>query len=195
MQRLFFKTRIRMDIINIIAMVSNVIGVYLAARNNRYTWVLNFIASAALAAMFFFDHLYMSFSFNAYCGIMSIIGVMTWKKRAKQNDDTIVMGRSPIPHVAFFLLAILIITFNTEISNHPYVDSICTALSIVATYLLVKKDAWTWFYWIAGDIIYIFLGINTSDWKYYCVYGTVMLFDFYGAYRYMKLLRQKTATS
>ena len=182
------------NILNVIVIVANVVSVYLAARNIRATWLFTFVASVILAFLFFSDGLYMSFAFNSYCAIMSIVGIIRWKRTTQENDETITWSRSAMPHACFVALAVLLITCNTEVSQSPVVDALCTAMSVVATWLLVKKDIWTWFYWVTSDIIYIVFGMQSHDWKYFAIYGTVMLLDMYGGYLFIKKYRQREVT-
>ena len=44
--------------------------------------------------------------------------------------------------------------------KQPYLDGITTGLSIVGTLLLAFKKIDNWYYWIAADVLYIYLFIT-----------------------------------
>ena len=65
-------------------------------------------------------------------------------------------------------------------------DSIGTAVSIVAAYLLVKQDINAWFLYIFSDIIYIYLGITSGDWRYAVIFGVMMMLAIYGTKEFIQ---------
>lgn len=176
-----------MDIlILIIVNAANILAVWYAARNNRLTWGIGFIGVAITAIIFFMNGHYMSFVFNTYSAIMCIIGHFSWDKSVEKNDEKIRWMKPYWLILVSVILAILIYWINAHLSQNPVLDSIGTAVSIVAAYLLVKQDVNAWFLYLFSDVIYIYLGIESGDWEYSIIFGVMMLLAIYGTKEFIQ---------
>jgi nicotinamide riboside transporter PnuC len=69
-----------------------------------------------------------------------------------------------------------------------------TAVSIVATYLLVKQDVNAWFLYLLSDVIYVYLGIVSGEWDYSIIYGVMLLLAIYGTIEFIKKYRTNEKT-
>lgn len=173
-------------LILIIVNVANILSVWFAAKNNRLTWGIGFVGVAITAVMFFMSGHYMSFAFNTYSAIMCIIGHFRWNSSVQKNDEAIRWMKPYLPIVISLQLAVLIYAINVNLSHNPILDSIGTAVSIVAAYLLVKQDVNAWFLYLFSDVIYIYLGITSGDWEYIVIYGVMMLLAVYGTKEFIQ---------
>lgn len=177
-------------LILIIVNVANILSVWFAAKNNRLTWSVGFIGVAITAAMFFMSGHYMSFAFNTYSAIMCVIGHFRWNSSVQKNDEAIRWMKPYLLIVISLLLAFLIYAINANLSQNPVLDSVGTAVSIVAAYLLVKQDVDAWFLYLFSDVIYIYLGITSGDWEYTVIYGVMMLLAIYGTKEFIEKYRR-----
>ena len=66
-----------------------------------------------------------------------------------------------------------------------------TSTAILGTYLLVKKDINSWYFWIVGDIAYCALSFANDDYKYIIIYGTLLICAIYGCVKNHKLYNKK----
>jgi nicotinamide mononucleotide transporter len=99
-----------------------------------------------------------------------------------------------LPISVCLLLSFLIYIINVELSNNPFLDSVGTAVSIVATYLLVKQDVNAWFLYLLSDVIYVYLGIVSGEWDYSIIYGVMLLLAIYGTIEFIKKYRTNEKT-
>lgn len=166
--------------------IANILSVWFAAKNNRLTWGIGFIGVAITAIMFFMSGHYMSFAFNTYSAIMCVIGHFRWNSSVQKNDEAIRWTKPYLPIIISVLLAALIYAINANLSQNPFLDSIATAVSIVATYLLVKQYVNAWFLYLFSDVIYIYLGITSGEWEYTVIYGVMMLLAIYGTKEFIQ---------
>ncbi len=173
-------------LILIIVNVANILSVWFAAKNNRLTWSIGFVGVAITAGMFFMSGHYMSFAFNTYSAIMCVIGHFRWNKSIQKNDEAIRWMKPYLPIIITILLSFLIYTINANLSHNSILDSIGTAVSIVAAYLLVKQDVNAWFLYLLSDVIYIYLGITSGDWEYTIIFGVMMILAIYGTKEFIK---------
>lgn len=173
-------------LILILLSIANILSVWFAAKNNRATWSIGFFAASITAYIFFLNEHYMSFTFNVYSAIMCIYGFFTWNKSNTDNDKNVKWNKFPIYEIIVsVLLFALIYSFNSTLSLNPILDTICTSLSIVATYLLVKQDVNAWIIYVITDILYIYLGIVSQDWEYIPIYGVMLVLAIYGTIQYI----------
>ena len=177
-------------LILIIVNVANILSVWLAAKNNRLTWGIGFVGVAITAVMFFMSGHYMSFAFNTYSAIMCVIGHFRWNSSVQKNDEAVRWMKPYLLIVISLLLAFLIYAINANLSQNPILDSVGTAVSIVAAYLLVKQDVNAWFLYLFSDVIYIYLGITSGDWEYTVIYGVMMLLAIYGTKEFIEKYRR-----
>lgn len=173
-------------LILIIVNVANILSVWFAAKNNRLTWGIGFVGVAITAVMFFMSGHYMSFAFNTYSAIMCVIGHFRWNISIQKNDEAIRWMKPYFSIVISLIFTALIYAINANLSKNPILDSIGTAVSIVATYLLVKQDVNAWFLYVFSDIIYIYLGITSGDREYTVIYGVMMLLAIYGTKEFIQ---------
>ncbi len=160
--------------------VANILSVWLAAKNNRLTWSIGFVGVSITAVLFFMSGHYMSFAFNTYSAMVCIWGHFRWKASTEENDKAIHWIRPYLPAMICLVLSVAIYIINQEISNNPWLDSIGTAVSIVAAYLLVKQDVNAWLLYVLSDMIYIYLGIVSNHMEITIIYGVMMLLATYG---------------
>lgn len=92
----------------------------------------------------------------------SIYGWYNWKKnktilpieKLDKHDANLFALTTGL--LCFFISFVLVITGDKS----PYLDGITTGLSIIATLLLAFKKIDNWYYWIAADVLYIYLFIT-----------------------------------
>ncbi len=179
----------------IIVNVANVFSVYLAAKNNRWTWPIGFVAVTLTAILFFMSRHYMSFALNVYFIITCILGYIHWKKDGEENDKGIHWG--PRPYVTVAICAVLAVAMYMflihaiplispgETSANPVLDSIATAISLVASIQLVRQDITSWILYLVGDIIYVYLGIISDHPEITWIYGLLIPLAAYGLWEFI----------
>ena len=97
---------------------------------------------------------------------------------------------SVFANIILFVIIYLIDAFVFN-SNNSILDSIGTSTAILGTYLLVKKDINSWYFWIVGDIAYCALSFANDDYKYIIIYGTLLICAIYGCAKNHKLYNKK----
>lgn len=161
--------------------VFNVIALYLAIKGNRSTWWFAILGTTIASIMFFEDMMFISFLFNVYSTICSIIALFKWKK----TENEMVFEYSHTLGFVSCLLAIAIITMNIYIlnSNNVLFDSLGPTFAIVATFLLVERNATAYLYWIACDLNYLICGIISNTTHYIVIYIVMLILSIYGLYK------------
>lgn len=159
----------------------NVIALYLAIKDNRSTWWFAILGTTTASIMFFEDMMFTSFLFNVYSTICSIIALFKWKK----TENEMVFEYSHSLGIATCLLVTTIATMNIVIfnSNNVLFDSLGPTFAIVATFLLVERNAIAYLYWIACDLNYLICGIVSDTTHYIVIYTVMLILSIYGLYK------------
>lgn len=153
--------------IQILAFLFALVYIFLAAQNSIACWVFGIFSSGlwAYEAWFEYELLYDSV-LNLFYVIMGGVGWWQWAQKKSRTERFGIISLSSITHLYILLfggvvslLAALIAQAYTNASL-PFIDAPTTVFSIIATFLLIKKDIGNWVYWIVVDAIYIGIYIH-----------------------------------
>lgn len=144
----------------VIGVATGLLCVYLAAINNIWNWPFAIIGVGIYIFIFFEAHLYADMGLQFYFMAMNIYGWYHWshKSAAAKRAPVVFMSKREV------FIAIVAVTLFTCIlgsvlkyttASFPYLDSFCTACSLVAQYLLARKVLQNWLIWIFVDVIYV----------------------------------------
>lgn len=149
------------SLLEVSGVITGILCVYLAAKNRIWSWPLAIISVLIYVIIFTEARLYADAGLQIYFLIMNIYGWYFWSRKSDQQSKV------PVSHISLkeSLLSVLAISLFTAVlgtflfkgtdASFPYVDSFCTACSIVAQLLLARKIIENWLIWIAVDIIYV----------------------------------------
>lgn len=149
------------NLLELFGVLTGILCVYLAAKNNRWSWPFAIISVIIYAFIFFEQKLYADAGLQFYFLFTNIYGWYYWSKNLGDNVKTpITFVSKKIVYIS--IISILIFTFllgtflikRTD-ASFPYIDSFCTACSLVAQFFLARKIIENWLIWIFVDIIYV----------------------------------------
>lgn len=132
---------------------------------------------------------------------MTFVGIYYWRKNiSKENETVIARSLSWKSKLLWFFISVVVIIdygFLLKWMNGtlPFVDSLTTVFSIVATILLNKRYTDQWFYWIMVDvwsiIMWVFIFIRDGNQVSMLVMWSAFLANaLYGYYNWKKLEKQ-----
>ena len=121
--------------------------------------------------------LYADMVLQVYFIITSCYGWYFWSHKSK---SIVLVSSITKKGVLFSATAIVTVTTllgfileNKTDASFPWIDSFCTACSIVATILLARKVMENWLIWIFVDIIYVGVYIDKD------LHNTAAMYTFY----------------
>jgi len=156
------------SLLELLGIVSGLLCVYTAAKNQIITWPIGIFNSICFFFLFFQVQLYSDMLLQIYFFGSSIYGWMYWQKRKGVSIPITTVRRN-----FFFLLLVLILLFSYMLGkfaillpevlpelfqlppSYPYLDAFTTTASIVANFLLARRIMQAWFLWVAVDIVCI----------------------------------------
>ncbi len=158
--------------------------IFFSIRQNILTWPTGLLTSLIYTYVFFRTKFYADMGLQVYYVIISIYGWYYWLKgnNSKNSNKEHDVPVKNTPKLLFFKLAaftviiylfLLFILLKFTDSDVPFMDSLTTALSIVATWMLAKKYLEHWLIWIFVDFVSAGLYVYKNLWP------TVVLFLVY----------------
>ncbi|SHI51367.1 nicotinamide mononucleotide transporter [Tangfeifania diversioriginum] len=170
--------------IELIGAILGLLYILFSIRQHILTWATGLLTSALYIVVFFQSGFYADMGLQVYYVFISIYGWYFWlkgeKKAARNSEQQVpvtrikkwVLVKSAIVTLLIFLFLIFILKRFTD-STVPVMDSLTTALSITATWMLAKKYIEHWIIWIFVDFFSAGLYVYKNLWP------TVVLFIVY----------------
>jgi len=132
---------------------------------------------------------------------MTFLGIYYWKRNNNKNKNEVIVRRLKWNERIIWLAASLAVSvglgFLLRLFNDtlPFVDSVTTVFSIVATILLTKRSKDQWFYWVMVDVwsivmwVYIFLR-DGNDVSMLVMWSAYLVNAIYGYYNWRKMEKE-----
>ncbi|WP_299580333.1 nicotinamide riboside transporter PnuC [uncultured Sunxiuqinia sp.] len=152
---------------NYVELLGAVLGfayIFLSIRQHIFTWPVGLLTSALYVYVFLVSKFYADMLLQVYYVGVSIYGWYFWLKGNPNSENELRVSRMPLNFyfpvilvsVLLFLLFLFGLKYYTD-SPVPFGDSLTTALSIVATWMLARKYVEHWLIWIFVDFFSAFL--------------------------------------
>jgi nicotinamide mononucleotide transporter len=135
--------------------------VYLAAKNNIWNWPIAIVSVGIYIVIFLEAKLYADTGLQVYFLAMNAYGWWFWSRKPANAP------KAPVKHItrteillsligiALFTALIGFFLYHKTDASFPFIDSFCTACSLVAQIFLARKVVENWLIWIFVDIIYV----------------------------------------
>lgn len=167
--------------IELLGAILGILYIFFSIKQNILTWATGLLTSLLYVYVFFYAKLYADMGLQAYYVFISIYGWYFWvkgnkpvnKKKVPVKKTSINLWIKLLVVSALLYGIILYILLNYTNSDVPYMDSITTALSIVATWMLARKFIEHWLIWVFVDAFSAGLYVYKELW------ATVVLFAVY----------------
>lgn len=173
-----------MDFALILQIVGTTLGLlylWLEYKANIWLWIVGAIMPVVHGVLYFQSGIYADAAMQLYYVLAGVYGLVVWKRRPKKSDDGHIRHTPMkwiVPLVAVYaVLHVAFYFFLSECTDSrvPLFDSMSTALSIVAMWMLSRKLVEQWLVWLVVDMIsvglYIYKGIPITAGLYalYCI--------------------------
>lgn len=172
-----------MSFLGIIALVFGVAGVLLTIRQSIWCWPIALISVCASSFEFYEQRLFGDMALQGFYFVSGIYGWWFWKENQKRSF-TIgkVKTNEWIWLLVFTLVQVgvyyfLLVYFK---GDQVFLDSLLTAGSITATYMMTRKWIQNWIVWVIIDGAYVFLYLIKDMWMFALLYFCFTLMAAYG---------------
>ena len=154
---------------------------WLEYRANIWLWVVGAIMPLVHGVLYLTNGIYADAAMQLYYLLAGIYGLIIWRRRPKSGSEGQIR-HTPVAwyaklFVVYAVLHVALYFLLTEFTDSrvPLLDSMSTALSIVAMWMLSRKLVEQWLVWLVVDMIsvglYLYKGIPLTAGLYtlYCV--------------------------
>ena len=159
-----------MSMLEIIAVVTSFMAIWLTARRAMLCWPVNLVACALYFKLFLDVRLYADMVLQALFGAGLVYGWIVWA-RGKAATGTIVVEPLAVRPAAAALAAgaagaVAIGWFTSHHTDAalPWVDAALSRFSLVAQFWAARRHAANWLAWIALDSLYVGMVVFKGLW-------------------------------
>ncbi|MCC7463074.1 MAG: nicotinamide mononucleotide transporter [Gammaproteobacteria bacterium] len=145
-----------------VATLLGLLYVTLIVQRRRAGWIAGALSSAIYVYLSYGARLPMQALLQAWYVAMGVYGWYSWTRNAAQHGGRI-RRWPPAWHlvalagiVALSALSARVLAAETQ-AAWPWIDSLTTWTSVFATWLVTRMQLENWLYWIANDLLTVFL--------------------------------------
>lgn len=202
----------QMSFIELIATLTGLVAVILSSLENIWSWIIGLVNVALAFLMFYQIQLYPDMFLQVFFFITNIIGFWQWKFPKKEEANKLEELRITKLSVRHFSLltaggiaaTLAMGSFAKNLheiapnlfslpSAFPYMDSFTTVMSIVATFMLIRKKVEAWWIWLVVDIIATYMYYIKEVKLYALLYFVFVIIAAFGAIEWTKRYRKELA--
>ena len=184
--------------LQIVGVVLGLLYLYLEYKADIRLWVVGLIMPCVHGLLYFKAGLYADFSMQLYYILAGLYGWIVWHNAPRKKDSSArkiqhTPTRWIVPLVAVYAAAHgLIYLFLTHCTNStvPFWDSLTTALSVVAMWMLSRKLIEQWLVWGVVDLITVGLYLYKEIPLTAALYGLYTVLAVAGYLRWRKEAKQ-----
>ncbi len=152
-----------------VVLVTAIIYVFLAARENVWCWFFGIISCSLWAyASFFYYNLYLDAGLQVFYVVISFVGIYQWKFGNAAKGALPITNMKGQEHLFVIIVGTLLsLAFGYFFARYTdavatYLDAFTTVFSVLTTFLVIQKKLENWLYWIVIDIAYGYLYYSTG---------------------------------
>ena len=150
-----------MSAAEIIGFATGAVCVWLAVRQNVWTFPIGIVNNVVYAVLFTSTGLYAGATLQVVYLVLGALGWFWWVRGGSDGGTLVVR---PTPRLAWVLGAVAAVALTFTLiwvlstwmdSTAPVLDSVTTSLSLVAQLMLGRKWIGNWLVWIVADVIFV----------------------------------------
>lgn len=171
---------IRNNYLELAGTLLSLIYLYLSVRQKVSLWLFGFLSALCYMVVFWESRLYAVMTLQVYYLVISVYGWISWKRGAVDGGSELPVRKTTSRQalVLSVLTALLFIIYYFVLvrltdSALPIADSLMTAGSIIATWMLARKLIEHWLLWIIIDLF------SVGVYLYQEMYSTAILYIVY----------------
>ena len=178
------------SMLEVIAVVTAIGYVWLAARQNIWCWLCGGISTAIYTYLFWEVSLPFLVLLNGYYFAMAFYGAFRWSNAEHDHEP---IEQWPLRKHLFYILVLFVATMLiiqlASLALDPeylYLDAFITVFSVYATLMTAERVLENWLYWIVIDICAAYLYFEKGLALTGCLFAAYTLFAMYGYVEWRK---------
>ena len=168
-------------VLQIVGTLLGLLYLWLEYKANIWLWIVGAIMPMVHGVLYLNSGIYADAAMQLYYVVAGVYGLCVWLRGTKRTEKVVNIQYTPtkwiIPLVVVYAVlhvAMYYLLSEFTDSRVPFFDSMSTALSIVAMWMLSRKLVEQWLVWLVVDMIsvglYLYKGIPITAMLYtlYC---------------------------
>lgn len=202
----FYSNILDTSALELIAVFFGLLSVWYAKKANILVYPTGIISVLIYVNICFESQLYADMGINAFYFIMSVYGWIMWSKKSDSSKERKISWSSKkfnLGSLGFFVLSLFVTLGLLKIfkgddalywnSYVPYIDTLTTALSIVAMLQMALKKIENWLLWILIDLIsvplYFYKGLIFTSLQF----AAFLVLAIMGYYEWKRIIEKENA--
>lgn len=188
-----------MSLLELLAVLVNILGVWLTARRIHWCWPVGIVAVLLYAWLFYQWKLYSDMLLQGVYVLLQGYGWWRWR-HGLGDDGRVRVGRLPRREGAVSLLAGAAgaLALGWLMHRHtdaalPWLDAALTAFSLVASFWAARKRLANWTLWIVLDSVYVGVFLYKQLYPTAALYAGFVVLAAYGLRLWQADLRRDGA--
>ena len=190
------KALVAMTWLEVLAVLTSVAYLVLAARENIWCWFFAMVSVVCYTIMLFDANLYAETALQGYYGFMAVYGFYQWRNSSSEETalDQPKEENAPILTMSLKLHWIVLISIlvGTALTGYllsaytdasiPYLDAFTSVGALFTTWLVTKKYIENWLYWIVVDGAGVYLYFTKEFYLtalLFVAYVIIVIFGFF----------------
>jgi nicotinamide mononucleotide transporter len=180
------------------AVLLGVIYVLLILKRNRFGWIAGGVSSAIYVYLAASARLPMQSTLQAYYVVMAGYGWLSWKPALKQQQGGGIVVWPWAYHLRGWCAILVLSVVSAQWLAHethaawPYLDSLTTWISLLATWMTARMVLENWLYWIAADAVTAFLFAAQGYFKSTALFTAYLVIAVFGFREWLLKYRQRS---
>lgn len=172
--------------------LTGALAVWLLVKENIWAWIVGIVNVSLAFVMFYQIQLYPDMFLQVFFLVTNFIGFWQWKYPKDKkvliqelkisrmiNKDLILLGIISLSFTGLFGLFSknlneMLPQFFSKPSSFPFLDSFTTIMSIIATFLSIRKKIESWWLWLLIDVISTYM-YYIKDIKFYALLYLILV--------------------
>ena len=186
-----------MSTLEIVAVLFNIVGVWLTAQRVRWCWPVSVIAVLLYAWIFFDVKLYSDMLLQLIFAVLQGYGWWRWTTgrvdAGKVRVERLPRREAIISLFAGIAGAVLLgsVMHSLTDASVPWADATLTSFSLVASVWAARKYVVSWWLWIVLDVLYVGMYLYKDLNLTAGLYAGFVVLAFYGLFAWQKDLRNQ----
>ncbi len=155
-------------IVEILGVLTGLVCVWLYIREKVSAWPITIISASLFVVLFLDARLYANVGLQVFFIVLAVYGWHQWQRGGIEKTGVSVSritGRVAV--LLLLLTAAASALFAAVLGSatnaaEPLWDSLATAMSLAAQWMLAKKILENWLVWIAADIIFVAVYVQSA---------------------------------
>lgn len=203
---------VKMSALELLATLTGGVAVWLSAKENVWSWIIGLLNVVLAFFLFYQIQLYPDMFLQVFFFVTNIIGFWQWKfpkeEMANQKNELKITSLSvrqfSLLTAVGILCTLLMGSFSANLHNiapslfslpsaFPYMDSFTTVMSVVATFMMIKKKVESWWIWLVVDVIATYMYFIKDVKLYSLLYFVFVIIAAIGAIEWTKKYKSNLA--